>query len=140
MNGGWIYIFMTSSDYNRFKVGRTKNNPMIRLKNLKTGDPNLGLLVAYFVPEYLSLLPILEKEIHKQLGESLMFHNESFSEWFSGEASESWRKLEIIFSCIGLEVINYPTLDVTKVTRFWEADVICFYATLPKICKNELPW
>ena len=131
---------MTSSNYNRFKVGRTENSPIIRLKNLKTGDPNLGLLVAYFVPEYLSSLPPLEKEIHKQLGESLMFHNESFSEWFLGEASESWKKLEIIFSCIGLEVISYPNLDETKVTRFWEDDVISFYSPSPKINKNDLPW
>lgn len=47
MNGGWIYVFMTASDYGRYKVGFTKRNPMLRLKQLRTGDPKIGFEVAF---------------------------------------------------------------------------------------------
>ncbi|WP_413522522.1 GIY-YIG nuclease family protein [Photobacterium phosphoreum] len=63
--GGWIYILMTSSDYTRVKIGMTINNPLLRLRDLKTGDPYLSLHVAYYIPSNLGLcLRNIEYLIH----------------------------------------------------------------------------
>lgn len=47
MDGGWIYVLMTASDYSRYKVGFTKHDPMLRLRQLRTGDPKIGFEVAF---------------------------------------------------------------------------------------------
>lgn len=140
MGGGWIYVFMTSSDYKRYKVGLTKNNPMLRLNQLKTGDPLMGLAVAYFIPESSEPLPTIEAMIHKQLGIPIKFHNDESSEWFAGESSDAWIMLDVIFEILGYEVTDYFEPNGTKVVRFWEENLVSFYAPSQKLDEYDLPW
>jgi hypothetical protein len=67
LDGGWIYAMLSSSDYNRFKLGKTTLNPVSRWKGLRTADPTLGFLAAYFVPEALGTLSAIETDIHNRL-------------------------------------------------------------------------
>ncbi len=79
---GWIYIMGTSSDYDRCKIGKTKNNPLKRYDALRTADPKLYLSVAYCVP--LELLSKVETTIHAELDEFRMLnHEDGLTEWFS---------------------------------------------------------
>ncbi|GAB1620990.1 hypothetical protein AAOGI_10400 [Agarivorans albus] len=87
---GWIYILMTPSDYNRVKIGMTKKNPLLRLRDLKTGDPYLALQAAYFIPTNFGLcLRNVEYLIHTQLEYSRIHFLDDEdqvnkpSEWFS---------------------------------------------------------
>lgn len=140
MGGGWIYVFMTSSDYKRYKVGLTKNNPMLRLNQLKTGDPLMGLAVAYLVPESSEPLSTIEAMIHKQLGTPIKFHNDESSEWFAGESSNAWIMLDTIFEILGYEVTDGSDPNGTKVVRFWEEDLISFYTRPSILDEGSLPW
>jgi hypothetical protein len=45
-----------------------KNNPLVRLNQLRTGDPTLDFQVAYFIPSSLGWsLSQLESHIHEEL-------------------------------------------------------------------------
>lgn len=140
MGGGWIYVFMTSSDYTRYKVGLTKNNPMLRLNQLKTGDPLIGFQVAYFIPESLGNLSAIETMIHQQLGPRIEFHNGEFSEWFRGEPQDVWAMLDMIFELLGYEVTDYFQPDETKVVRFWEEALLAFYSPPSEVDGYGIPW
>ncbi|MDE9586054.1 GIY-YIG nuclease family protein [Citrobacter braakii] len=72
---------MTASDYGRYKVGFTKRNPMLRLKQLRTGDPKIGFEVAFFIPDSLGIkLSALEAMLHEELGPAVEFWDEQKSE------------------------------------------------------------
>lgn len=140
MKGGWIYVFMTSSDYARSKVGFTKNNPMLRLNQLKTGDPLIGFQAAYFVPDSLGKLSTIEAMVHRHLGASIEFHNGELSEWFAGEPQDAWKMLDTIFTLLGYEVTDYFQPSGSKVVRFWEENLISFYAPPPEVDEHGIPW
>ncbi|MDX7710740.1 GIY-YIG nuclease family protein [Aeromonas caviae] len=138
MEGGWIYVLMTSSDYNRYKVGLTKNNPMLRMNQLKTGDPLIGLDVAYFIPNTLGKLSKVEAALHAHLGDPIEFHSGEASEWFFGDPQDAWRVLDTIFKLLGYEVTDYFDPDAQKVVRFWAADLE-FYFNPPKTDEYGFP-
>lgn len=140
MAGGWIYVFMTSSDYARYKVGLTKNNPMLRLNQLKTADPLIGFAVAYYVPDSLGKLSTIETMIHQQLGPNIEFHNGELSEWFCGVPQDAWVRLESIFKLLGYEVTDNYQPDGTKIVRFWEGNLNSFYAPPSWLDEHGLPW
>lgn len=140
MGGGWIYVFMTSSDYQRYKVGLTMNNPILRLNQLKTGDPLIGFEVAYFIPDALGKLSTIETEIHKQLGEPIKFHNGEPSEWFVGDPQEAWILLDAVFQLLGYEVTDYFQPNTSKVVRFWEENLNFFYGSPPETDEYGIPW
>lgn len=129
--GGWIYVLMSGTDINRFKVGKTINHPVERLKQLRTGDPTLALQVAYFVPTLLGIsLGGLESAIHHELTESMgriSFYDETFSEWFNGDARDAWSELDMIFEEFEFTVTNYYQPDENKIVRFWGADLEAEY-------------
>ncbi|HHQ4522829.1 TPA: GIY-YIG nuclease family protein [Aeromonas veronii] len=128
LDGGWIYVLMTASDYDRYKVGLTINNPLLRYKKLRTGDPRLGLEVAYYIPNSLGLtLRSLENKLHKVLGPSINFFDEVPSEWFSGEPRDAYTKLESCFEGWGFDVTDFFQPSEKKIVRFWEADLISFF-------------
>jgi hypothetical protein len=133
MSGGWIYVFMTSTDYFRYKIGLTKNNPMLRLNQLKTGDPLIGFEVAYFIPDSLGQLSTIENMIHEQLGARIEFHSGGLSEWFRGEPRDVWVKLDIIFESLGFEVTDYFQLHEAKVFRFWEENLLSHFNHQPRL-------
>ncbi|MEH3425568.1 GIY-YIG nuclease family protein [Enterobacter roggenkampii] len=71
-DGSWIYVLMSGTDINRFKVGKTTQHPVKRMKDIRTGDPTLALQVAYFVPALLNIkLGMLESAIHQQLASTV---------------------------------------------------------------------
>ncbi|EPJ8558902.1 GIY-YIG nuclease family protein [Klebsiella pneumoniae] len=131
LDGEWIYVFMSGSDTERFKVGKTKNNPLIRLNNLRTGDPTLDFRVAYFIPSSLNWrLYGLEKHIHDQLEKGfprISFYNDKRSEWFMGDAIDIWREMDIIFENLEVDVTDYFDPEGTKVVRFWEENLKSIY-------------
>lgn len=139
MEGGWIYVLMTSSDYQRFKVGLTINNPMLRVKQLRTGDPLIGLQVAYFIPYSLGKLSEIETYIHSRLDGRMNFHGGGLSEWFKGEPQDAWALIDSIFHDIDCIVTDHFQPSEAKVVRFWESDLISFYAPPPELI-DGIPW
>lgn len=132
--GGWIYVMMTSTDYNRFKVGRTKGNPLDRAKTLRTGDPGVGLLAAYFVPASLGKLSQLEAAIHRQLEQRIAFHDEANSEWFSGTANLACQWIEGMFQdWCGEPVTTMHMLGQSRICRAYENDLVAFYGPFPPL-------
>lgn len=123
--GGWIYVLMSGSDINRFKVGKTINHPVERLKELRTGDPTLALQVAYFVPNLLDFkLRSIESAIHHQLAATvgrLSFYDETISEWFHGDARNAWLELDMILEEFNFTVTDHYQPDENKIVRFWGA-------------------
>jgi len=126
-DGSWIYVLMSGTDIDRFKVGKTINHPVERLKHLRTGDPTLALQVAYFVPASLNIkLGTLESALHQQLTASvgrIYFYDESISEWFYGDARNAWFELDMLFEEFGFTVTDYYQPSESKVVRFWGADL-----------------
>ncbi|MDW7788765.1 GIY-YIG nuclease family protein [Morganella morganii] len=130
--GSWIYVIMTGDNINRYKVGRTKNNPMLRVNQLRTGDPYLALQLAYFIPSSLTTkTSILEAAIHKQLESPISFYGEKKSEWFNGDARDVWNEIDFIFESLGCEVTDYYQPFESKVVRFWGGDLEDFYNWKP---------
>lgn len=131
LDGGWIYVFMSGSDYQRFKVGKTKNNPLVRLNQLRTGDPTLDFQVAYFIPSSLGWsLSQLESHIHEELEQGfcrINFYNEKRSEWFHGNSRHAWNELDIIFENLEVDVTDWFQPGESKVVRFWEESLRSLY-------------
>lgn len=128
-SGGWIYVLMSSADYDRFKVGRTSDNPLVRFKTLRTGDPSLGLETAYFIPTRTEKLSIVEAEIHSRLADDrIAFHDEADSEWFRGSAKQACEWLEVMFSAWwGQPVVDTYLLGQGRVCRAYESDLENLY-------------
>lgn len=108
---GWIYVLMTSSDINRVKIGKTINNPLLRLRDLKTGDPNLTLEVAYFIPPNFGLnLKEVEELIHNDLANLRIFflddedQKNKPSEWFRLYCKKAEETVDNAFSYHGFKI------------------------------------
>jgi hypothetical protein len=74
-----VYL-IKSEDTGFYKIGVTKKNPMIRLKELQTGNPHRLLLIDSFISKFGNKL---EKTLHRKW--SML--NES-GEWFILEESD----------------------------------------------------
>ncbi|MEQ4693278.1 GIY-YIG nuclease family protein [Providencia manganoxydans] len=144
MDGGWIYVFMSGTDNNRFKVGKTINNPFIRLNQLRTGDPTLDFQVAYFIPSSLNWdLSKLENHIHKELEAGIgriNFYNDQPSEWFRADCRDAWFELDVIFENLEVEVTDYFDPDAKKIVRFWEENLRSLYAPPAPLDEDGLPF
>lgn len=109
---GWIYILMTSSDYNRIKIGLSIRNPMKRLGQLKTGDPNCVLYAAYFIPRYRQGLSL--QSIEKYIHDYFSAHRVSFvededdtkrkSEWFNIDSDRCDFVVDEAFKELGFRI------------------------------------
>lgn len=137
--GGWVYVLETPSDYNRFKVGRTKRNPILRLRGLRTADPYLSLHVGFYIPPSLpGKLSRWEKHAHNFFEASRIgFIDESGeeSEWFRGSPAQAALEIECLFE----NVTDCFDPCSTKVWRAYEADIVTFYAPPPKL-EDGIPW
>lgn len=126
-DGSWIYVLMSGTDINRFKVGKTTQHPVKRMKEIRNGDPTLALQVAYFVPALLNIkLGMLESSIHQQLAATvgrISFFDEAVSEWFHGDARNAWLELDMIFEEFGYTVTDLYQPGENKIVRFWGADM-----------------
>ena len=140
--GGWIYLLMTSANYQRYKVGRTNQNPLIRFKQLRTADPCLDFEVAYFIPTSLGELSKVEAEIHRHLERRISFHDEKASEWFKGDVKvaseliegffENWWGCNIVTDCFRPNACN--------VLRAYEERLNFMYGPEPEVDENGIPW
>lgn len=130
LKGGWIYVMMTSSDYNRFKVGRTNGNPLDRAKKLRTGDPGIALLAAYFVPASHENLPQIEAAIHHEFGGRISFHDEGISEWFHGSARWACEWIESMFEGWYGPIASMHMFGQGRICRAYEDDLCTFYGTI----------
>ncbi|RGE41314.1 hypothetical protein DZC30_18570 [Comamonas testosteroni] len=137
--GGWVYVLETGSDYNRFKVGRTKNSPMRRVKSLRTADPLLALRVGFYIPPTLpGKLSVWERCVHRFYESCrIEFIDESGeeSEWFRGNPGQAVLDIECLFE----EVTDFFEPGSTKVWRAYEPDVVSFYAP-PSTLYGGIPW
>jgi hypothetical protein len=73
---GWVYLLLEVDKYGEeyFKIGVSKNDPNLRIKNLKTGNPNkIEVLKIYNSKNYLKI----EKMLHNQY----MVKTEANNEW-----------------------------------------------------------
>jgi hypothetical protein len=129
-SGGWIYVMMTSSNYNRFKVGRTAGNPVDRAKQLRTGDPGVALQAAYFVPAFHGALSRVEADLRLEFGGRISFHDESMSEWFHGSAEWACQWIESVFEeWFGAPVACMHMFGQDRVCRAYEEDLRYFYGS-----------
>lgn len=138
VDGGWIYIIMTSQNYHRVKIGKTKNNPIDRLATLRCGDPYLAMTGAFFIPESFAKVNDVEKWLHEwfrdyriRFAEHIRPHGNrpahtldadtpsTFSEWFKMDESDAKNNLAIaLMECLEVDEIqladcyclgDYPT-------------------------------
>lgn len=90
MHGGWIYLLISSQDYSRCKVGRTSGNPLARFRQLRTADPYLGLVAAYYIPSGCGQVSAFEASIHYEFQDHRIFnHDDSKTEWFRIDYKQS---------------------------------------------------
>lgn len=128
LGGGWIYVLMTSSDYNRFKVGRTVGNPLLRLRNLRTGDPKLDLQAAYFLPRKYGQLSRIEWSLQKEFGTPINFHDEGESEWFTGSAKAACGWIdEVLYGWADSPLYGLSMFDTQRICKTYEEDLRVFY-------------
>lgn len=138
--GGWVYVAMTSSNYDRFKIGRTGRNPLARMAVFRTSDPGLALEAAYFVPASHGRLSRVESALHRQFGGRIRFHDESLSEWFAGSARWGCERVEEIFeSWHEAPVADFSQLDQDRICRGFESDLHALFAA-PRRPPNGIPW
>jgi len=131
LDGGWIYVMMTSSNYNRFKLGRTKGNPLQRHKGIRTGDPGLALQAAYFIPASHGLkLSKVENALHREFEARIPFLDGALSEWFIGNPKIACEWIEYVLG----EWKDQPvTSDLNmlgdgRICRAFESDLRDLYA------------
>jgi hypothetical protein len=123
--GGWIYILLSSADYTRSKIGKTIQNPLIRFRQLRTGDPCLGLLVAYYIPEHLGPVSIFESSIHNELKDyRIKNHEESNSEWFRIDADQAEQQIDWMLEGWCEQKLSSPTeIYLEVLTKMYESDI-----------------
>ncbi|ODV25796.1 MAG: hypothetical protein ABT19_03325 [Rhodanobacter sp. SCN 68-63] len=94
--GGWVYVAQTSDNPGCFKVGRTSGNPMVRIRKMRTGAPNLELEVAYYVPISIAQLSQVEAGLHQQFEDRDRIHtsDDKKSEWFEGTTEHAISTIE----------------------------------------------
>ncbi len=127
LGGAWIYVMMTSSNYNRFKVGRTRGNPLDRAKQLRTGDPYLAIEAAYFVPAAHGQLSRIERAVHGELPGRIAFYDGSPSEWFHGTAAWACNWIETIFEEWWTPVGGAHRIGTDTVAKAYEDDLLALY-------------
>ncbi len=100
-SGGWIYMLTTRgacTPDGRFKLGIARNDISRRFSALRTGDPELSIHCAFFVPHSLHQdIRCLERMLHERLDPTpgqldfsgrprfprIAFASGGMSEWFS---------------------------------------------------------
>jgi hypothetical protein len=113
ITGGWIYIFMTSSDYGRSKIGETRRNPLERYVNLRTADPTAGLFTTYFISDDalyhhgFASIKSLETYIHSKIPGRMDTHDETRSEFFKVEAEHANFLIEVIFEELEIKITDW---------------------------------
>ncbi|WP_080414519.1 GIY-YIG nuclease family protein [Burkholderia ubonensis] len=123
-----LFSISDTKDYNRFKIGRTTNNPLTRLKTLRTGDPYVAVEAAYFVAASRERLSQLEAAIHREFGGRIRFHDEGLSECSLGRPNRlangssvysraGWRKWQA-FTCLTKIQSARPMSRISRISPY----------------------
>jgi hypothetical protein len=129
--GSWIYVLISSQDYTRCKIGRTGGNPLIRYRHLRTADPFLGLVVAYYIPNFVGSVSSLEASIHNQFQDQRIDnHDEGKTEWFRIEYSQVEMLIDgMLENWCNQKVHYFSGLHPDKLCKLYESDIqACFEA------------
>jgi hypothetical protein len=132
--GGWIYILLSSADYTRCKIGRTSKNPLVRYRQLRTGDPCLGLVVAYYIPEQFGPVERFEASIHLDFREyRINNHEDSKSEWFRIRYSLAEQLIDCMLEdWCGQKIHYFGTVDFNKLSKMYESDIQALFEPDPR--------
>ena len=123
--GGWIYLLLSSQDYTRCKIGRTSGNPLVRYRQLRTADPFLGLVVAYFIPNFVGLVSSFEALIHNEFQDHrIINHEEGKTEWFRIEYSQAEKLIDgMLEDWCSQKVHYFSCLHPDKLCKLYESDI-----------------
>jgi hypothetical protein len=127
--GSWIYVLLSSQDYTRCKIGRTSGNPLIRYRQLRTADPFLGLVVAYYIPNSVGSASSLEASIHYEFQDQrIENHNDGRTEWFRIKYSQAEMLIDgMLEDWCNQQFHNFGTLHPDKLCKLYESDIqACF--------------
>lgn len=127
--GGWIYVMLTSEDYTRSKIGRTSGNPLVRFRTLRTSEPFLGLVVAYYIPNYFGPASAFEASIHAEFEDQRIYgHDEAKSEWFRIEYSQAEMLIDgMLEDWCNQRVQYFGDLRLDQLCKLYESDIrACF--------------
>lgn len=127
--GGWIYVLLSSQDYTRCKIGRTSGNPLVRYRQLRTSDPFLGLVVAYYIPNSFGSASLFEASIHyKFQNQRINNHDEGKTEWFRIEYSQAEMLIDgMLEDWCNQKVHYFSGLHPDKLCKLYESDIqACF--------------
>lgn len=127
--GGWIYVLLSSQDYTRCKIGRTSGNPLVRYKQLRTADPFLGLVVAYYIPNSFGSVNLFEKLIHDEFKDHrIINHDEGKTEWFRIEYSQAENLIDgMLEDWCNHKIYYFGCLHLDKLCKLYESDIqACF--------------
>lgn len=125
LSGGWIYILFSSADYRRCKIGKTINNPLARYRTLRTGDPCLALLAAYYIPAHLGPITNFETAIHFEFQDHrINNHEDSKSEWFSVDAQVAEQHIDgLLEEWCNQKLSSYSEIHLEVLTKMYESDI-----------------
>ena len=131
--GSWIYILLSSSDYPRCMIGRSDGNPLIRFRNLRTGDPNLGLLVGYYVPKRLAPISKIESSIHYDFKDyRITNHEDTNSEWFRVDFEQADMYIDYLLDeLLDHRLSNQADIHLDIPTKMYESDLRDIYEPDP---------
>ena len=131
--GGWIYILLSSADYSRCKIGKTINNPLVRYRQLRTGDPCLALVVAYYIPEHLGKIEKFESGIHYEFQDyRINNHEDSKSEWFRIDAEIAEQYIDGMLEEWCKQKFASPSrINLGVLTKMYESDIQALFEPVP---------
>lgn len=109
--GAWLYVMMTAENYERFKVGKSINDPLDRRATFRTADPYLALAGAFFIPAQMGDISTIEayvKHNFRQSGLGIDHYSDKPSEWFKGSGAWAIEQIvELLCNYTGQEEIYW---------------------------------
>lgn len=132
LDGGWIYLFLSSSDYTRSKIGKSIA-PLRRFRQQRTGDPTLGLVVAYYIPRHVGRHGDMESSLHHYFSDyRILTHEDTNSEWFKINPEEAQLQMECLLEeWCGQEIKSAGHMSPRNLTRFFESDLVGMFEPDP---------
>jgi len=131
-DGGWIYIFLSSSDYTRSKIGKSID-PLRRFREQRTSDPTLGLVVAYYIPLNVGPHGHVESSLHHYFSDyRILNHDGTKSEWFRITPEEAQLQIECLLEeWCRQEIKSAGHMSPRILTRFFESDLVGMFKPDP---------
>ena len=130
--GAWLYVMMTAADYNRFKVGKSINDPLDRRGTFRTADPFLALQGAFFIPAQMVDISTIEayvKRNFRKRGLGIDHYTESTSEWFRGSGAWAIEQIvELLCNYTGQKEIGWGyEIHQDRITLLYEEALVFLF-------------